>query len=120
MSSVEGLEKLRAYTRHRRNDPDTSRDAARIMVDFSDITAIQAAVLAEIRKAGAAGLTDLELENNLGNRHGSTLRTRRSELVQKGLVRDKGERRILNGRNRIIWVAAEVPKVQKQSDLFGE
>jgi hypothetical protein len=48
-----------------------------------------------------AGLTDWEMEE-ISNDHSSTIRTRRAELVEMGLVRTAGTRKI-KGRNRIVW-----------------
>jgi hypothetical protein len=86
------------------NSPQTSREAAKIVVPY--INEIQATVLAEVRKAGEHGITDYELENGLGN-HSATLRSRRAELVAKGLVQNSGQRRKQNGSNRTVWVAVE-------------
>lgn len=86
----------------RRSDPSTSHEAAeKIVPKLGDL---QRRVLAELRAAGAVGLCDLELETRCGS-HGSTFRTRRSELVDLGLVRDSGRKIVLNGRNRVVWVA---------------
>jgi hypothetical protein len=88
----------------RRADPATSFAAASSVV--KKLRPIQEKVLAELRAAGAAGLTDLELEERCGS-HGSTFRTRRSELVDAGLVRDSGVKRHQAGSNRIVWVASQ-------------
>ena len=71
----------------RRQDPSTSYEAATGIVH--KLRPLQMRVLTELKAAGAEGLTDLELEERCGS-HGSTFRTRRSELVEVGLVRDSG------------------------------
>jgi hypothetical protein len=58
----------------------------------------------ELVKAGTNGMTDFELEEIFGN-HGSTYRTRRSELTEQGLIIDTGRTRVQRGRNRIVWAA---------------
>ena len=82
---------------------DTSADAA-------DLARAGAAtqrdrVLAAIRGAGEAGLTDEELQQGL-ELHGSTERPRRIELVERGLIQDSGRRRATStGRQAAVWVA---------------
>lgn len=88
----------------RTTDPGTSHQAAAKVID--KLRPIQKRVLAELKTAGRSGLTDLELEEICGS-HGSTFRTRRSELVDAGLVVDSGKKKNQKGRNRIVWVAAE-------------
>lgn len=88
---------------YRHNALQTSRDAAKTVMPY--ITEIQAIVLAEVRRAGGQGITDYELEQVLGNTS-ATLRSRRAELVGKGLIRDSGIKRRQNGSNRTVWVAA--------------
>lgn len=85
----------------RRTDPGTSFQAASQVV--GKLKEIQKRVLAELKSAMPEGLTDLELEERCGS-HGSTFRTRRSELVELGMVADSGRKKNQNGRNRIVWV----------------
>jgi hypothetical protein len=87
------------FTRTRLSDPDTSREAADSVAP--KMTALRATVLGHF--ARRRSLTDLELEGLCAD-HGSTYRTRRSELVQMGLVEDSGERREQRGSNRVVWV----------------
>lgn len=87
----------------RKTDPVTSHEAAENIVD--ELRPLQKQVLEELRAAGSAGLTDYELEARCGS-HGSTFRTRRSELVAAGLVVDSGRKTLQAGSNRIIWVLA--------------
>src|SRR5262249_2268497 len=90
------------YGPARHSDPATSREAAKAVMPY--ITEIQGMVLAEVRRHGAHGITDYELETFLGS-HASTLRSRRAELVEKGLVEDSGQRRKVNGSSRTVWIA---------------
>ena len=93
------------YTRTRRNDPQTSRDAAKSVVPV--VSDIQARVLRALQAAGHNGLTDEELSNKLGCK-GSTARTRRSELVEKGFVLDSGYKRPLESRKLgAVWIAID-------------
>lgn len=88
----------------RHGDPRTSREAARQVAPH--INDIQATVLAEVKRHGIAGITDYELETFLGG-HGSTYRSRRAELVEKGLIKDSGQRRKVAGSNRTVWIAVQ-------------
>jgi len=96
MSDVHGM--------HRKSDPHTSVEAAESVV--GKLRELQIKVLDELETAGVNGLTDYELEERCGS-HGSTYRTRRSELVEKGLVLDSGRRRVIADSNRIVWIAAQ-------------
>lgn len=90
---------------HARNtDPVTSHQAAATV--SKKLTDLQVQVRVELGAAGRAVLTDFELESLCGS-HGSTFRTRRAELVERGLVVDSGRKKLINGSNRIIWVAVE-------------
>lgn len=89
--------------RARRTDPKTSHDAAE---SVQDVTATQDYVLRALRKPR----TDVELLEAYRNfkraprASESGLRTRRSELVRQGLVRDSGRRVVLeSGRAAIVW-----------------
>lgn len=89
--------------RARRTDPKTSHDAAESVYD---VTATQDYVLRALRKPR----TDVELLEAYRNfkraprASESGLRTRRSELVRQGLVRDSGRRVVLeSGRAAIVW-----------------
>ena len=87
---------------YRPGGAETSRDAAKSIMPH--ISSIQAQVLAEVRRAGGQGITDYEMEQNLGNTS-ATLRSRRAELVAKNLIKDSGMRRRCAGSNRTVWVA---------------
>jgi hypothetical protein len=87
----------------RRTDPKTSHDAAD---SVRDVTATQEYVLRALRRPRA----DVELVEAYRNfkraprASESGLRTRRSELVRQGLVRDSGRRIVLeSGRAAIVW-----------------
>jgi hypothetical protein len=56
---------------------------------------------------GTQGFTDVDMCSYFQN-NGSTYRTRRSELVDKGLIVDTGERMTLPSKRRaIIWMLEE-------------
>ena len=92
--------------RARNTDPQTSHDAAK---SLTDVTAIQGYVLRALRRPR----TDQELvdayrayKNAPPATEDSTIRTRRNELVRRGLVVDTGERRpSRSGRKAIVWAA---------------
>jgi hypothetical protein len=86
----------------RGSDPTPSRDAARMIVPA--LNQIQAQVLSAMRDAGSHGLTDFELDATF-NCKKSTFRSRRAELVEKGMIRDSGQRRENDGTKRTVWVA---------------
>lgn len=93
----------------RRSDPDTSWEAAR---SVRSIRESQREVLAIFVACGSAGATDerawtLYQAATPGGQSVSGFRTRRSELVAMGLLRDTGERRIgSTGRRMIVWGVA--------------
>lgn len=67
---------------------------------------LRAAVYEKLLDAGSDGLTDQQLQRAL-RLDPSTERPRRIELVDAGLVRDSGHKRLtLSGRRAIVWVAA--------------
>jgi hypothetical protein len=80
-------------TRVRAGDPGTSYAAAKSW-DADRLTEIQERVWAILRNH--TGLTDRELIVAYRDQHGlvaeSTVRTRRKELVERGLVEGRGER----------------------------
>lgn len=90
----------------RRGDPETSHEAA---ASVTGLRESQAEVLGVIRRRGP--MTDEEVLKVLSDRSErpwtpSGARTRRSELVTAGLVRDSGRRkRLPTGRRSILWEA---------------
>ena len=71
----------------------------------------RACVLRAIRAHGKIGVTDDDLQFVL-NLNPSTLRPRRIELVNAGLVEDSGEtRKTRSGRQAVVWRA--VPAKEK-------
>jgi len=87
----------------RRTDPETSREAAESF-EPRRLTAIQLDVLDWFHQVRSG--TDGELEEALLAKHPgfSTLRKRRTELVEKGFLKDSGERRMnRNRRNMVVW-----------------
>lgn len=91
----------------RTTDPDTSHAAAE---SITDLRLRQAAVLSVLNFVGQ--LTDEELVEQYGEispvpQSPSGIRTRRAELVRKGLVRYAGYKRVLrSGRLGRVWEAA--------------
>jgi hypothetical protein len=91
----------------RATDPVTSHEAA-ASIGGDNIRASQQAILDLLRRKPGT-------DNDIAYRYGawnepqqsaSGLRTRRSELVTKGLVEDSGERVVLpSGRKSIVWRA---------------
>lgn len=86
---------------------DTSRLAYESILPR--LTELQAIVMAAMQTA-PDGMTDHELEAFCGS-HGSTYRTRRAELTEKGLVEFTGEKRLVGGTWRKVW---------KLKDMSGE
>jgi hypothetical protein len=91
----------------RSTDPETSHESAEAFTE-QRLTEIQTAVfeLFTVRRR----LTDEEIEDALSVKYPafSTLRKRRTDLVQMGLIRDSGERRFNRNRRRmIVWEIAK-------------
>lgn len=87
----------------RRDDPDTSREAAESITPR--IRQLQLAVLAYAASCEQVGFTDPAMNAHFGVTS-STYRTRRAELVDLGLVYDTGERVALGaggGRKHAVW-----------------
>jgi hypothetical protein len=81
--------------------PDTSRAVSTKVASGT----FQADVLAAIRRRGAYGATDDELEVTLGRTHQS-VSAARNTLVRKGQVIDSGRRRKTRSKNAaIVWLA---------------
>ena len=102
----------RAYEpehRRRAGDPDTSEAAAARVTDPASLRERQRKVLEALREH-PGGMTDEELTNYChkayGWAKGSTARTRRSELVEAGLVERTDEKRTLaSGGPGYVWRA---------------
>ena len=88
------------FTKYRKTDPITSRQAAERTLD--KITDIQQKVLDYALDRGYLGFTDEQL-NCYFNTHKSTYRSRRAELVKKGLIVDAGTTR----DKMTVWVHKE-------------
>lgn len=98
--------------RARSTDPETSHAAAR---SVKDLRSSQADVLVVLRRM--VPMTDEELVETyqdlarsgfVRSQSPSGIRTRRSELVELGLVEDSGQRETLrSGRRAIVWKARE-------------
>lgn len=95
----------------RRTDPHTSWAAARSL-DPETLRASQSYVLGVIQDRGPMTDEDLVYATS-GTMSPSGTRTRRSELVSKGLVYDTGKRVILrSGRHAIVWAARWITPTQ--------
>ena len=88
------------FTKYKRTDPVTSRQAAEGLLD--KITDIQQKVLDYALDRGYIGFNDEQL-NIYFNTHKSTYRSRRAELVKKGLIVDAGTTR----DKMTVWVHKE-------------
>lgn len=88
---------------HRRQDQDTSIEAA--IAIAPQLNEIQQQVLTFARNK-PDGFTDVDL-NKFFNCTGSTFRSRRAELVTKGLIVDSWQREKINNRNHIVWILKE-------------
>jgi len=97
---------------HRSNDPETSREAAKLVAPH--LNALQKQVLDYAVSKGEVGFTDLDL-----NRHfdctGSTYRTRRAELVDRGLIKRSGCRLRIGKRAYVIWEITEKDRAEAAS-----
>lgn len=91
-----------AFKLHRKDDLDTAVEAAKLI--HPHLGVIQLMVLQYAIKRGSDGFTDQDLCDYYDN-HGSTYRSRRSELTAEGLVVDSGRtRRLKSGRNAVVWI----------------
>lgn len=97
----------------RTTDPITSKEAA-ASIKSDAIRRSQEAVLGMLKRYGAMydqQLVDRYLyystiDGDIPTQSESGIRTRRSELVSKGLVKDSGDKALLpSGRRTIIWKA---------------
>ena len=97
------------YTRARRGDPVTSLEAAGSLAVVR-LTKVRQGIL-DVLRAHPDGLSDEQIaaayfHGGFGPKASpSGLRTRRSELVEGGLIADSGRRtRTQSGRRTIVWV----------------
>lgn len=89
----------------RRNGPDTSREAARLIAGIAPRD--RERILALIVSRGPAGATDDEGEAELGIKC-QTYTPRRGELARLGWIVDSGRRRpTASGRPAVVWIACE-------------
>lgn len=103
----------------RSSDPSTSHDAASSLSE-DRIRDSQFSVYMAIDHHGAAGVSDQDLIRSYNRSHlrnptmypyqsESGIRTRRSELVRKGLVVDSGRRSTTrSGRKSIVWMTKKM------------
>lgn len=92
------IQNMNAEARSRHSDPDTSRqvpDSLRMIKSRSDV----------LKTLSRRPLTDIELVQAMSSKMSpSGTRTRRSELVRMGLVKDSGRRKPgPTGRSHIVW-----------------
>lgn len=89
----------------------TSRDAAISVIPV--VRGIQAQLLDCIRKQGAHGITDDEMEQLLGLKH-QTVSAQRRQLVKQGYIHDSGKTRpTRSGRRATVWV----PNAQRATEV---
>jgi hypothetical protein len=88
---------------HRKHDHDTSIGAA--IAIAPKLNEIQLQVMAYANNK-PNGFTDVDL-NKFFNCTSSTFRTRRKELVEKGLIANSWKRERVNGRMHIVWISKE-------------
>lgn len=84
-------------------DPETSHEAADAITP--DINSLQQRVISYAYSKRETGFCDAQMEEELGD-DGSTLRSRRAELAEMGLILDSGRRTTWGDsqRRRIIWM----------------
>lgn len=87
----------------RRSDPETSFEAAESIMP--KLNEIQQKVEEYAISRNRWGFTDYEMNEHF-NHTGSTYRSRRAELADRGVIVDTGRRkqRGEGGRNHIIWM----------------
>lgn len=94
------LEEIPPYQQH----SNTSKQAAKDIIPH--LGCLQHKVYSLIALSGARGLTDIEIETE-SDLKGSTIRPRRIELLNKGLIKDSGKtRKTPSGRSATVWVAS--------------
>lgn len=88
----------------RSTDPETSRIAADLQT--ADRRTRMQRVVEDYARSRPEGFTDWDLCSDLTGTPGSTLRSRRNELVDKGVIVDTGRRvraKAYSGRLGIVW-----------------
>lgn len=85
----------------RSTDPDTSREAAASVMDR--LTDLQRMVYDFIRERGTAIDSDIVAWGFLHGYAESTLRRRRTELAQMGLLEVCGRRKNKRNRRELVW-----------------
>jgi predicted ArsR family transcriptional regulator len=87
-----------------RHAPETSAKAAS---DIADISGKQRLLVYKSIENSPDGMTDAQLEADLGIQ-GSSVRPRRKELQERGLIEDSGLRRTTpSGRQAVVWKTCE-------------
>ena len=100
---------MKAHQLHRKWDQPTSVIAADKIVPH--LTRLQDKIELWAMSLGPFGFTDVDLNRNFGCTS-SAYRSRRAELVAKGLIVDSGRRTKLDGAGRqaIVWIHADYKK----------
>ena len=111
MDDDEDMFEWETRTRSRLTDPITSHEAAASVMH--KMTKIRREVLHYFVRR--QWMTDLDLQIHFEH-HGSTYRTRRSELTEMGYIADSGAKQVQGGSNRIVWTITELGK--KAAGLF--
>jgi len=101
-----------ALAHARNSDPQTSRDAAN---SVDGVTELQGRLL-QLFDSASVGYTDEELIRSYASAFGSyfpasesSIRSRRSELVTKGFLRDSEKRRLTKmGGKSTVWMLSGV------------
>jgi hypothetical protein len=88
----------------RTDDPETSKEAAAIV--HPKINNKQRIVLRHFQKIYPLAITDLELHKFFREMR-STLRTRRAELTNAGLIRHTGEKKKIHGTYHRLWILSD-------------
>jgi len=97
------------YTKARKSDPETSFEAAESIMP--KLNEIQQQVEEYAISRNLIGFTDYEMNEHFQHR-GSTYRSRRAELADRGLIVDSGRRKYRgkSGRRHIVWIHGDFKK----------
>jgi hypothetical protein len=101
------------------DDMDTSHAAAEGLSPLK-MSELRKTILRTLYIEGEDGLTDIDLVRMCdGDQRRSTIRTRRSELVTHGFIRDSGERRHQEGSMRAVWVLTDKGRAEAEALMAG-
>jgi hypothetical protein len=88
----------------RTNDPETSKKAAQIV--HGKINLKQRIVLRHFQRIFPQAITDVELQKHFKETR-STLRSRRKELTDAGLIEPTGDKKKIDGTYHKVWVLTD-------------